>query len=576
MASNPTTPDAYTIPDHSDILLHPRGSYVVAQYTDPTLDIGKESAFKIERVLKEITKSNSLRTFPRPKHLLIKTINPEQTTALLAANTFANHDTSFTLHRTFNTAQCTILANTHRTTSLSTLGDELASQGVISIRRYTTKRNHTLLHLTFNTIEQPEHVHLEHVRYTTRLHVPLPLRCKKCQRYAHGERACTAPDVRCARCSEGHPSEGCSRPPRCAACGGPHPVTDPKCPKWLFEREVCRLAAHVNIPHTEARTLTQKSPPVHLSPAHKQPHEGRRSYASAASPSSPRARPPQSLNLPRPELTLHSQRRGLLPDPPLPPGWVPTRKALLPTPPFPPTRRPPRGWGVPVPWLGPLFQQRDFPPLPDSHPPPRRHLLTSTKSTATSTRPPPIPHTVSTSTDPEPPPVTHSVSTSTDPQPPPVTFSVSTSTDPKPLSHSVSTSTDPQPPSRSIHTQTDRIPHHPNPTPRASPKTPSSTSSSQSPTSLAPKSSSPSMLPRPVRRTTPPKTTLPKNLTPTAPPLPLQTTKPSRPSSPSPLRTRGMRKRQHSANPSLADQREPTPITYVQHETSQPPRAAPE
>ena len=289
--------------------------------------------------------------------------------------------------------------------------------------------------------------------------------------------------------AEEHPTEGCSRPPRCAACDGPHTVTDPKCPQWAFEREVCRTAATQHIPPTEARAQNKKAPPLHLTPQHKYTTEYRRqTYASVAS--NPTHSPiPQSRQsyLTRPVLAPEHQGRGINPPPvpPQPPRWIPSRQALLPTPHYPP--RPLCGWRVPDPRPRHLFRQRDFPPLRD----PRA----ATETKATSTKPKPASHTVSTSTDPQ-----------THPKASPTTKSVSTSTDPQPFptappaTRSVQTSTNTPPPSQSVHTQTD-----PSPPNTTVPETPTNapTSPSQSPCSLS-RSPGISRIPRPVpRRTTP-------------------------------------------------------------------------
>ena len=179
VAGKPKIGYSCLMPDCHDIIPHHRGSYIVGQYTDTRLNIAKESPFKIQRAIKDIISSNTICATPKDKYLLIKTTNLQQTSAILAATTFSNHDATFTLHRTLNTTQCTILTNTHKQTPLSSFADELTPQGVISLRRYSTKNNNTILQLTIN-ITLPEHIHLQHIRYPTRLHVPLPLRCKKC------------------------------------------------------------------------------------------------------------------------------------------------------------------------------------------------------------------------------------------------------------------------------------------------------------------------------------------------------------------------------------------------------------
>ena len=540
-----------------NIQLHHLGSYVVGQYTDPRLDMAKESAFKVDRTLRDITKSNSLRITFQNKLILIKTSTESETKTLLSTTTFANHDASFTLHRTLNTTRATIRTNPLDST-LEAAGEELAPQGVSSIRRLSITHHYTILLLTFNSMILPPHVTLQNCRYTTRLHTSLPLRCKRCLRYGHGERACTSRTERCARCGEGHPSAGCSRPFRCAACDGSHPVTDPECPKWLFEREVTRYAANLHLPTAFARTMVTKAPPVHLADSIQHITPGRRTYASVASSTPTQARP-QPQNPPITTTAPRCRRPALLPTPPHPPRWTPTREALLPTPPFPPfprpqnpnrpypprwipTReallptplfppfpRPTQRWRVPGSQPAPPYSCRDFPRLP----PPPRPLQPSY---------PPKPHhkqtrTTATSTDPQ--PATQTVSTSTDP--PPAFLSVHTQTDPDPYIHSEPNSS----------TYTTPI----NPSARPSPPKPQSGPSSNT------------RIPRPASPHNP-KYIRSRSLS--AAQRNLNSTHPA---SPSPMLTRGARRKRKEKH--LADQSNPTPVSHYVSDTLQTNRAGP-
>ena len=106
--------DVHHIP-YTSIELNPRGSYVLA-YSDPRLEIGKESPFKIKEVLKSITKSDNLRTYTKNKLLTIRTTRSAETQALLASISFGNYNAIFTHHTTLNTTLATVLADTHKST----------------------------------------------------------------------------------------------------------------------------------------------------------------------------------------------------------------------------------------------------------------------------------------------------------------------------------------------------------------------------------------------------------------------------------------------------------------------------
>ena len=139
-----------------------------------------------------MTKSDNLQTYPKKKKLLtIRTTTSAETQALLSSKSFGNHDATFALHTTLNTTVATVLADAHQTTPLHVLGEELAHQGVLSIRRQITPAKRTILYLTFDSTTEPEHIYIHRPNplHHPPLHVPLPLRCKKCQRHGHRDAA---------------------------------------------------------------------------------------------------------------------------------------------------------------------------------------------------------------------------------------------------------------------------------------------------------------------------------------------------------------------------------------------------
>ena len=308
--------DSYTIPHHQPIKISPSGSYLLGTYTDTRLNLAKEGHRKIGEGMKHIANTHDLNIYPSQsqKHLIIQTKSQKQTEAFLKAKTFSGHDAKFELHRQLSTTQTSIIGHLFLQTPLAELGEELAPQGVISIRR--AKVNTTpILILTTNSTNIPDNFKIGHIRHPARLYYPLPLRCRRCQRYGHGDSACTAKAQRCARCAEEHPTEGCSRPPHCAACDEPHQVTDSNCLDWKMEKEVCRWAALHHQPVLLARAHLKSSPSIHMTRILKSIDMATRDNPTGANPPPPTPNPVPTRPFPAlPNPALHPT-----PPPPLQP-----------------------------------------------------------------------------------------------------------------------------------------------------------------------------------------------------------------------------------------------------------------
>lgn len=85
----------------------------------------------------------------------------------------------------------------------------------------------------------PDHVSLFKVRLPVRALRPRPLQCGNCGRFNHATASCRS-KPRCPRCGGADHDRGTcgAAKARCSNCGGPHEVTDPRCPRWQRERRV--------------------------------------------------------------------------------------------------------------------------------------------------------------------------------------------------------------------------------------------------------------------------------------------------------------------------------------------------
>lgn len=84
-----------------------------------------------------------------------------------------------------------------------------------------------------------------------RIHVRMPLRCRKCLAYGHHEQTCNDAQ-KCTGCAlNEHPGSPCTLT-RCAACSGDHAVTDPICSVYRMELEAKRIQLTAGISRVAA------------------------------------------------------------------------------------------------------------------------------------------------------------------------------------------------------------------------------------------------------------------------------------------------------------------------------------
>ncbi|GFN96531.1 nucleic-acid-binding protein from mobile element [Plakobranchus ocellatus] len=75
--------------------------------------------------------------------------------------------------------------------------------------------------LTFDSPKPSSRIRAGYLTLDVRPHVPLRMRCYKCQRYGHGKDRCKKPAAVCVRCGKGgHVEHDCSAEPHCVNCRG--------------------------------------------------------------------------------------------------------------------------------------------------------------------------------------------------------------------------------------------------------------------------------------------------------------------------------------------------------------------
>ena len=239
--------------------------------------------------------------------LLLKTRTFEQTEKLLKWTCFGDRRIKVLPADRLNQMEGLVYAPELAEETVETILQESEDQSVASVTRLPSKKNrpNPLLKIRYCLTYLPSHFYAAYMRYEVRPCYPLPRRCNRCLRYGHGQKTCRARAQRCKRCSGEHDSQGCEAPPHCAACGGPHPVTDKSCPVWeskLEEERARTLATSRNVEGEEWPLLP--GPP----PLRETTHDRPRRPASGEHANDPLQRP-RATNL---EPTAHTLRTSQL------------------------------------------------------------------------------------------------------------------------------------------------------------------------------------------------------------------------------------------------------------------------
>lgn len=246
------------------------GAFVLARFRDKDKSFKNTSPYKIRDGLKCVLSSRPAEVSAlRSGSLLVRTLNREQTEALLAWSSFGGHPIDVKMADRLNETEGMVYAPELTSETPQTILEESKQQGVTSVTRLPSKtsRPSPLLKISFVATQLPLHFYAAYLRYEVRPCYQLPRRCGRCQQYGHLRWRCKRTE-RCKRCSGDHPSAGCTAQPRCAACLGPHEVTDRECPVWLDKLRAAREGAPKGGPSDSSRfPSSQGGHQPHLSPS---------------------------------------------------------------------------------------------------------------------------------------------------------------------------------------------------------------------------------------------------------------------------------------------------------------------
>ncbi|XP_044574097.1 uncharacterized protein LOC123258289 [Drosophila ananassae] len=195
--------------------------------------------------------------------LLVLTKNTQQAEKLLKITKIGTIDVEAKEHKSLNETKGIIYCNLLRYVTEEEILDELKSQKVSHVYKWTKMVDQTrvptgLITLTFATTNLPEKVMIGYEVVFTRPYIPRPMQCKKCLRFNHPQTFCKQENPTCKNCSDNtHTSDSieCRQEPKCINCRNNHSSLDKKCPVFLKEQELIAIKITERVDHKTARSI---------------------------------------------------------------------------------------------------------------------------------------------------------------------------------------------------------------------------------------------------------------------------------------------------------------------------------
>ncbi|XP_062584090.1 uncharacterized protein LOC134245861 [Saccostrea cucullata] len=245
----------------------PRFITLEAQLSDQnSKPLTKVSPFLIQKGIQGIIGTPKSVKKLKSGALLIEVTKKQHSTSLLALKMLADIPVVGKIHSGLNQSKGILFDRDHDLDDIpeQEIQHELESQGVISVKRFTKRRNdvveptNTYL-LTFCVPNLPTNIKVGLYQMKIETFVPNPLRCFKCQRFGHGQMNCKGSEA-CFRCGEdGHDGKTCQNTPKCKNCKGEHMASSKQCPIWKKEKEIQKVKTESKIPYPEAKKLVNLS-----------------------------------------------------------------------------------------------------------------------------------------------------------------------------------------------------------------------------------------------------------------------------------------------------------------------------
>ena len=224
----------------------------------------KLSPFAIEKGLQGL--AGELKSVKKLRNgsLLVECLKENQSKNLLKSKLLCNVSINVTPHSSLNSSKGVIRSRYLEGVSGEEISQNLASQGVVLVKRINIRRNNEFvptntLILTFNLPALPNSVKAGYLNIPVVPYIPNPLRCFKCQKFGHGQNTCRS-RLTCARCGQfDHDSKACQNDVVCTNCKGHHFAFSRECPRWKVEKQVQQVKVEKHLSFYEARKIVETS-----------------------------------------------------------------------------------------------------------------------------------------------------------------------------------------------------------------------------------------------------------------------------------------------------------------------------
>ena len=235
--------------------------YIVIESKDDAKSMAKLSPFVIEKVMIGTVGVPIPIRKMRSGALLVEAQSISQTNQLMRMSTFFEIPVRVSAHRSLNSCKGVVRSFDLATMDPNEIVAELSSSGVTEARVITQMRNGErkitpVVVLSFLGGSVPQAIRAGYINLKVSPYIPNPMKCIKCHRFGHTERTCSRSEL-CAKCGQAAHENGseCINIVKCINCQGDHSASSNKCPKYLIEKEICKVKAQKNLPFPEARKL---------------------------------------------------------------------------------------------------------------------------------------------------------------------------------------------------------------------------------------------------------------------------------------------------------------------------------
>lgn len=237
--------------------------FLIIESKDENRPITKMSPFLIQKALQGLAGEPKSVKKLYSGQLLVEVDKEAHAKNLLRTKMFVDLPVEVFAHKSLNTVKGVVRSRDLRDCSEEEILIGLRSQGVEGVKRISVRRNgeqiptNTFI-LTFAGTRLPLTIKAGFLSIPVDMYIPNPLRCFKCQQFAHHKQRCTSEKDVCARCGQkDHDDTNCTSPFHCANCNGDHPAYSRTCPVFLKEKEIQRVKYQGEMSFPEARKVVE-------------------------------------------------------------------------------------------------------------------------------------------------------------------------------------------------------------------------------------------------------------------------------------------------------------------------------